>query len=71
MRTALLLLCLVGCAIEPQYRWYRPGTHPEQIVDDSGQCEQYALSIPSANQERIAMTAMSCMVGRGYRLIER
>lgn len=71
MRSTLLVLCLVGCAIEPEYRWYRPDTHPEQMVDDSAQCEQQALGIPSANQQRIVMAAMSCMVGRGYRLVDR
>lgn len=71
MRSTLLVLCLAACAIEPDYRWDRPGTPQEQIVNDSAQCEQQALSIPSSDQQRIVMSAMSCMVGRGYRLVER
>lgn len=67
----LFVLLLAACATEPQYRWDRPGATREQLEMEAAQCESSAFAVPNSGEQRITIVYLTCMSGKGWKLVDR
>lgn len=63
---ALTVALFVGCATEPEKRWYKAGSTEQTFAMDQGQCQAQALGVPGMNGIQVALVYQACMQGKGW-----
>ncbi len=69
----LMVCCLLGCADEGGYRYYRNGASAAAYEMESSQCEERVLASPVREDDRVRAISLfdACMRGKGWTMVPR